>query len=220
MTNKERIEKFKNEKIAANCKTEEEAKEFVKWCYANGFKWDDLPEGTTFFDDYKNETCYVFDFGEDKQLEYGYKDFYEEKGYEIIKYKDFMEEKEMTNLEYYVSKGIVKDSTVLCNVAHVCKYGGYCNGKSCFECEFDNNVNLCVKTLLEEHEEHIKLKQWEYDLIKANLKTNINPSFNWYADLCKMKEKGYFKGVYDTSVTLREILNNCKIVPDDYDFGE
>ena len=35
MTNKERVNKFRLEEIVVNCETEEEAKEFIKWCYEN-----------------------------------------------------------------------------------------------------------------------------------------------------------------------------------------
>jgi len=71
----------------------------------------------------------------------------------------------MTNLEYYVSKGLIKEGCALCYTAHICKYGGKCHDKECYECEFSNNIDLCVQTLLQEHREPIKLKQWEYDFL-------------------------------------------------------
>ena len=225
MTNEEKVERFKNEKIAIYCETKEEAKEFVKWCYANGFRWDDQPEyvsrlgwygspeDKTFFDEYENETCYIFNFNGDKKLGYSSKQFYEEEGCEIIKYKDFMkEEKKMTRLEYVVSKGLNDESNTLCYIAHICKYGTECENNECLKCEFYKDINLCVKTLLEEHKEPIKLKQWEYDLLKAVIENYGRYHFSYHKDLCQMKNKGYFKGIYDTSMTLQKILDNCEVV--------
>ena len=39
MIPKEFWERFKNEKIAVNCQTEDEAKDFVKQCYENNIEW-------------------------------------------------------------------------------------------------------------------------------------------------------------------------------------
>lgn len=136
-------------------------------------------------------------------------------------------EKKMVNLEVAVSKGLIRNGNTLCYTAHICKYGVDCRKKECdcSECEFNNDVNLCVKTLLEEHKEPIKIKlaQWEYDFLntlrKYHATTFMSDKFNEH--LCDdMKQKGHFKGVTDTSMTLREILNNCEIVVDGYDFGE
>lgn len=90
MTNEERIEKFKNEKIAIHCETEEEAKSFVRWCYLNGMIWTRGKPTKTFYDINKNDTCYVFSFTGNNCLGYSCKQFYKEEGYEVIKYKDFM----------------------------------------------------------------------------------------------------------------------------------
>lgn len=220
MTNEERIGRFKNEKIAIHCETEEEAKSFIEWCCANVFEWNYTKSRETNYDTYKNEICYGFGFDSGEYLGYSPKCFWKAKGYEVIKYKDFMkEEKKMTKLEYIASEGIVKNSTRLCNIAHACKYGyrcndkkyGYrCKDKKCSECEFNKNVNLCVQTLLEEHKEPIKLKQWEYDLLKAGIETYGRHHFSWHKDLCNMKNKGYFKDV-DTSMTIQEILDNCEV---------
>lgn len=120
----------------------------------------------------------------------------------------------MTNLEYVVSKNLDYEGNTLCYFAHICKYGTGCENKECFKCKFNNNINLCVQTLLQEHKETIKLKQWEHDLLKVKHVSYGNHRFNWYVDLCSMKEKGYFKGVTDTSMTLKEILDDCEVVED------
>lgn len=227
MTNEERIERFRNGKIAVNCETEEEAKSFIKWCFDNGMCWKSGTEDEIFFDMYKNKTCYSFDyFTGDECLGYDSESFHKREGYEVITYKDFMKERKMTNLEYVTSKGLVEDGNTLCYTARVCKHGVSCEEKeyNCSECEFNNDIDLCIKTLLEEHREPIKIKltQWEYDLIMIEIdKYGYSANaFSWIGVLEGLKEKGYFKGVYDTSMTLREILDNCEIVADDYDFGE
>lgn len=123
----------------------------------------------------------------------------------------------MTNLEYVASKGLIKEGCALCYTAHVCKYGVDCREKECdcYECEFNKDINLCVQTLLKEYKEPIKLKQWEYDLLKAKLEYYYGDQhFNWYTDVRNMKEKGYFKGITDTSMTLRKILGNCEVIED------
>lgn len=121
----------------------------------------------------------------------------------------------MTNWEYAVSKGLIEEGYPLCVVANICKYGSVCETKSCPKCEFNHDVSLCIQTLLQEHKEAIRLKQWEYDLLKTNLECYGDELFCWYTDVRKMKEKGYFKGVTDTSMTLKEILDDCEVVEDE-----
>ena len=66
MISKEFWKRFKNEKIAVNCQTEDEAKDFVKQCYDNGIEWfnpscisnNDYDLNTTCHGRYKHQTCY------------------------------------------------------------------------------------------------------------------------------------------------------------------
>ena len=57
------IEQFKESEFAVNCKTEEEAKEFVKICLDNGVKWryNRVKEGETFWNKHE-ETIYYVNF--------------------------------------------------------------------------------------------------------------------------------------------------------------
>ena len=50
-------EDFKNGKIAVHCKTEEEAKKFIRQCYKHGLKWHYGNENTTHWNDV-SETIY------------------------------------------------------------------------------------------------------------------------------------------------------------------
>lgn len=126
-------------------------------------------------------------------------------------------ENKMTNLEYYASKGFVTDTTILCNIAYVCKYGIDCVVEKCSKCEFNDNLNLCVQTLLKEHKESIKLKQWEYDFLDYLSFIGCGAKRFEYYDATRylFYTKGHFKGVHDKTMTLQEILDNCEVVEDE-----
>ena len=54
-------EDFKNGKIAVHCKTEEEAKKFIKQCYKHGLKWHYGNENTTHWKDVSGTIYYECD---------------------------------------------------------------------------------------------------------------------------------------------------------------
>lgn len=123
----------------------------------------------------------------------------------------------MTNLEFYKDelKECIKNNAR--GIAMVHRNVG--NGFSDFSKKYINyylsDSVAFVDWLLQEHKEPIKLKKWEYDLI--DIYCNVH---NWKnaklknTTLFEMKDKGYFKGVIDTSMTIEEILNNCEVVDD------
>lgn len=117
----------------------------------------------------------------------------------------------MTNLEK--AKDKIKHYSTLCVASHTCKYGKSCLTKKCSDCEFYNNVDECIDVLLSEYKEPVKLNKWEYDLIRTNDMSRDREfrSFNAYRN---MKVIGYFKGIIDISMTLKEILDNCEVVDD------
>lgn len=126
----------------------------------------------------------------------------------------------MTNLERYKDEFVYmlnKNKITLCSFfeflnnyddCDTCPYG--------FEsCEKEGwcNYRKFIDWLLEEHKERIKLKQWEKDLIyifKENFSMQSEDGLFW--PFKELKQKGYFKGVTDTNMTLEEILDNCEIV--------
>ena len=128
----------------------------------------------------------------------------------------------MTNLEYLkknFNKFKLYDEDLFCELAFICKTGERCEGfkyercsEGCRGCQFIN-IRNAIDFLLQEHKEPIKLKKWEYDLI--DIYCNVH---NWKNAKLKnttffeMKDKGYFKGVIDTSMTIEEILNNCEVI--------
>ncbi len=104
----------------------------------------------------------------------------------------------------------LESKTAFCVNAHICKYGENCSGKKCFDCEFDNDINACIKAMLTEYKEPIKLKQWEKDFLE--LADYKGYCFCTFGDYGAMKKRGYFKGVIDTDMTIEEILENCEVV--------
>lgn len=57
----------------------------------------------------------------------------------------------------------------------------------------------------------IRLSQFEYDLIETNDQPH-DRKFGAFKTYQHMIKKGHFKGVYDTEMTLEEILDNCEVV--------
>ena len=83
---------------------------------------------------------------------------------------------------------------------------GECTRILCEDC--DKRVKGWLE---EEHIETIKLKRWEYDLLKTNSWPHYE-QFDSFYTYKTMKSKGHFKGVTDTSMTIKQILGNCEVV--------
>lgn len=73
----------------------------------------------------------------------------------------------MTNLEYLVSKEKINVGNCLCMASYQCKYDSSCKDVKCEKCEFVNDIELCVQTLLEEHKEPIKLTLHEKCILES-----------------------------------------------------
>lgn len=115
----------------------------------------------------------------------------------------------MTNLE--ANKERIREGMALCTIAHLCRYGELCTHKICSNCEFDENKSECIKEVLSEHKEPIKLKKWEYDLLKCYQETKDDGEFVDHYILKEMQYKGHFQGV-DYNLTIEEILENCEVI--------
>lgn len=96
-----------------------------------------------------------------------------------------------------------------------------CTGESnCDECPYDEfcsqiggSSSQIEDWLFEEYQESIELTQFEYDLIHA-LANNGGKNYEFKYTVCDnlKKEKGYFKGIQDTNMTLADILGNCWVI--------
>ena len=120
----------------------------------------------------------------------------------------------MTNLEW-LKKNLSeeeKSNVQMCVVVNKKFYKYTCDGKNCYDCPL-NKVGDLIDFLLAEHKEPIKLKQWEKDLIFLyNEGYSIDYRFSSFLTLIRLKEKGYFKGVTDTSMKIEDILKNCEVI--------
>lgn len=207
MTEKERIEKFKSHDLAVNCRTEDEAKKFVEWCYKNGFKWFDGDFNKTNW--HKKTTCYRC--YEDETL--CYEDIEESItcDYEVMTYQDFFKEDEMTNFEYLIEnlKESYNDESI-CFLLYTLKNGSGC-GCYCKECEFNNTIGI-LNYLSEKHSDKIKVTQFEYDLLNVYItnamKSNYNQRLTNYNVIVRLKEQGYFKNLnlYQTIGQIKDLL--------------
>ena len=124
----------------------------------------------------------------------------------------------MTNLERYKDEFVCmlkKNKITLCSCFEVLN-----NHDDCDTCPYD--VENCVEEgccnyrkfidwLLEEHKEPIKLKRWEYDLLKCYQETKDNGEFVNHYTLKEMQYKGHFQDV-DYNLTIEEILDNCEVI--------
>lgn len=121
----------------------------------------------------------------------------------------------MTNLEFYkdeILEDIKKGRRLECAICLIKQNKIDCNSSYC---RIDPHYHeIIFKWMFEEHKKPIKLKRWEYDLIRTNDMSHNRAfvSFNTYRS---MKKIGHFAGIKDVSMTLEDILNNCEVIDDD-----
>ena len=114
----------------------------------------------------------------------------------------------MTNLEWFNEIGMIAENEVWTKTPDLKGQIGVNLVIALRDDDFKKYSEKGFGWLLEEHKEPIKLKQWEYDLIfEYNDCHFISCSVAF-----RMKEKGYFKGVKDTSMSIQYILNNCEVI--------
>ncbi|WP_040194792.1 hypothetical protein [Clostridium culturomicium] len=89
-------DKFKNEKIAVNCRTEEAAKEFIEECYIRGLKWMNGSRNITYYNIHGAEIAYTFNFSGFDSLEYASTCWYKQNGCEIVEYTSEKKQTEFT----------------------------------------------------------------------------------------------------------------------------
>lgn len=81
------FDKYKGQKVAMHCKTEEEAFDFCDLMHKHHKKWFNgiTYKQTTNYSNYCDETCYCFNCGT-----FGRKSWLMDKGYEILQWNDYM----------------------------------------------------------------------------------------------------------------------------------
>lgn len=79
-----------------------------------------------------------------------------------------------------------------------------------FGVSLDDTLADCLKKPYQKPK--IKLSQFEYDSLSCCNEVKRKKKFSYFTMLKQMKYKGYYKGVYDVSMTVQEILDNCEVI--------
>ena len=148
-------------------------------------------------------------------------DYKEELGWYIkeemieCKVEEEKEEKAfITNFEHYKEDILPTNSDTDCIINTLrgkeCKH--YDDFGGCEECLRDS-----LYWLFEEYKEPIKkvqLTQMEYDILSLFAEHNVknNESLIEFHFLYELLNKGHFKGVKETSMSIKVILDNCEVV--------
>lgn len=202
MTDKERVEKIKNGKFAVHCGTEEEAKEFIEWCYRNDIRWTNNDNDTirTYFYVNKENTCYKFNIASGGLL-YSSKKFYKNNGSIVITFKEFMNNP-ITNLEYILNnfnKETINETDCICETLRNCLGMPDCCGIHCRDCKFDSQYET-LKALNDIHKEN------NISLTKSpirNIEMFMNKLGVKIIDSDNHEEKSF---------KIKDILENCEVV--------
>lgn len=218
MTDKERVEKFKSGKIAVNCSTEEESRQFIEWCHRNDIRWTNNDNDTirTYFYVNKENTCYKFNIASGGLL-YSSKKFYVNEGIDVITYKEFMkaDKNRVTNLEKYYDELISSCLIPNCHWMKKIK-NNECIGISCKEC----GSNF-LQWLNEEYKEHIEITKVQYEILKClaqcskiaikNNKINIHKD-NLEYFLSQIGVQIIESDCDDKQIKIKDILEKCEVV--------
>ena len=118
----------------------------------------------------------------------------------------------MTNLEWFNEIGMIAENEVWTKTSDLKGQIGVNLVIALRDDDFKKYSEKGFGWLLEEHEEPIKLTKFEYDLLRTNDRSHECNSFQWFNTYRNMKAIGYFKGITNTSMTLKEILENCEVI--------
>ena len=223
MTDKEKVEKFKSGKIAVNCSTEEDAKEFVKWCHDNNIEWLNSTKNGAEYDIYLTDTCYMY-HPFYRSLWVTTKRNFEKCKNKIITYKEFMN-KPITNLEYILNnfnKEIINETDCICETLRNCLGMPDCCGIHCRDCKFDSQYEV-LKALNDIHKENnISLTKVQYEILKrlpqnSSIPISGNELIVHKDNLEMFMDKLGVKIIdsnnhEEKSFKIKDILENCEVV--------
>lgn len=127
-------------------------------------------------------------------------------------------QKQETNLDHFKHEIL---ENCMWNLAVVKGKPKRCNQTRCSDCEFDKGTpRKCHKRTVEWLEQPykapaIKLTKFEIDLLQS-CSQGYSPKYQFknINSLTKMREKGYFKGIY-RDATIEDILANSEITEED-----
>ena len=116
----------------------------------------------------------------------------------------------MTNLEWFNEIGMIAENEVWTKTSDLKGQIGVNLVIALRDDDFKKYSEKGFGWLLEEHKEPIKLTKFEYDLLMSYI--NKGYFFKNFSELKEMRNKGYFKGVTDTSMKIQDILKNCEVI--------
>ncbi len=116
----------------------------------------------------------------------------------------------MTNLEWFNEIGMIAENEVWTETSDLKGQIGVNLVIALRDDDFKKYSEKGFDWLLEEYKEPIKLTKFEYDLLMSYI--NKGYFFKNFGELKEMRNKGYFKGITDTSMKIGYILNNCEVI--------
>ena len=116
----------------------------------------------------------------------------------------------MTNLEWFNEIGMIAENEVWTKTSDLKGQIGVNLVIALRDDDFKKYSEKGFGWLLEEHKGPIKLTKFEYELLISYI--NKGYYFENYSELKEMRNKGYFKGITDTSMKIYDILKNCEAI--------
>lgn len=157
-------ERFKNEKIAVNCQTEDEATDFIKQCYENGLKWYKSDIFETNYYEYQTNTCYNYNSNGD--LAYGDNRLYKNSNYTIIPYSEINKSiKEEIKMDFNYRGKVFNDPV-----------------------EYANYILKCAE---EDRVKVEKVKKEKLEAEKEERYKELEKAYNEYIEACKTAREKY-----------------------------
>ena len=220
MIPKEFWERFKNEKIAVNCQTEDEARNFVKQCYDNGIEWfnpscisnNDYDLNTTCHGRYKHQTCYkiLFDLKNRLSFTVASMNYCEVYNYTIIPYSEINKSIKEENKMQFSPNGYSYNGQVFRDIEEYAKY--------ILKCKEDDRIKA-------EKERQEKLRDE-----KAKRTEELDKAYVEYFETCTEAREKYLKTIEQYCKDYNIIIQNtnsktyspCKIydIIDEIVFGK
>ena len=176
-------ERFKNEKIAVNCRTDDEANDFVKQCYDNGIEWfnpscisnNDYDLNTTCHGRYKHQTCYkiLFDLKNRLSFTVASMNYCEVYNYTIIPFSEINKPIKEENKMQFSPNGYSYRGQVFRDIEDYAKY--------ILKCAEDDKAKA-------EKEKQNKLKAE-----KARCTEELDKAYAEYFETCTEAKEKYLK---------------------------
>lgn len=206
MIPKEFWERFKNEKIAVNCQTEDEAKDFVKQCYDNGIEWfnpscisnNDYDLNTTCHGRYKHQTCYKILFDNRLSFTVASMNYCEVYNYTIIPFSEINKPIKEENKVQIKPNEYTYRGQAFSDVEEYAKYILKCKEEDRVKAEKERQDKLKAEELKRENE-----------VIKAynEYTKTCNEAKEKYEKIAEQYEKDYGKFTLRLYPSLNELFN-------------